>query len=238
MNFILSMGFMFGIAGGPYEILNLEEAQQFTKPVHIVASADDLNRFEIPTANDAVTYDELVFEAINSCKYAKRSKVDEKLLWRLVKIERQYNLPESLRGMTLAAACHESGYSPTKKGDRKFSKDRKPRALGLFQMWKWWEKSYGIDRTDVEASTHAYLKHVKRQLKTVQKKCKKSVVKNEKKLWLAAWATAIRSPKKKGRCYEAPLFYRRVLKKWHSNIKQYRQEIEECSRRGADGCGC
>ena len=168
----------------------------------------------------------------------KPSKVDEGLLWILVNIEKQYNLPESMRGMTLAAACHESGYSPTRKGDRKFSKNGKPLALGLYQMWKWWEKSYGIDRTDIEASTHAYLKHVKKHLKTVKRKCSKRVVENEKKLWLAAWATAIRSPKKEGRCYEAPRFYRRVLKRWHENIKQYRLEIEKCSKRGADGCGC
>ena len=54
----------------------------------------------------------IVDQAVYKCRYAKPEKVNVKLLWDLVKIEVKYNPPSQLKGMLLAAACHESGYNP------------------------------------------------------------------------------------------------------------------------------
>tara|TARA_R110002074_G_scaffold41457_9_gene109876 strand:- start:1859 stop:2623 length:765 start_codon:yes stop_codon:yes gene_type:complete len=197
-----------------------------------------------------ITDDEIIFQALNSCKNANRKRRgdsqlkhramhanDEQLLRRLLDIEKSFGVPSSLRGILLAAACHESGYNPQALGDRKFDKNRRPRAQGLFQMWKWWEKAYGIDRTDPYRSASAYMTHVVKKLKKVKRQCDQRLVRKDKNAWLIAWATAIRSPKPAGRCHERPLFYR-VLKQWHRNIKTYRKQILECGQGGYDGCGC
>ena len=191
----------------------------------------------------AIVDAEIIEQAVFNCRFATPSKVDEELLWRLLRIEDRYNVPDSLRGMLLAAACHESGYNPNAKGDRKFSKSkRKPMAIGLFQMWSWWEskkRGYGIDRRDPIQSANAYMQHITRHLKTVKRRCRGYKLKSrEKKRWLAAWATAIRAPKAGGRCGEKPRFYNRVLRRWQKNIKQRRKVIEECKKSGIDGCGC
>ena len=66
----------------------------------------------------------LIFdEALYNCPNARgseESNIDTINL--LMSIESEYDLPCSLRGMLLAAACHESGYNPNALGDRKFSK--------------------------------------------------------------------------------------------------------------------
>jgi len=165
--------------------------------------------------SDQLYYDyvEIVDQAIYNCKYAKPEKVNKKLLWSLVKIENKYNPPEALRGMLLAAACFESGYKTTARGD--FTKKRRPRAIGILQQWKWVEK-YGVDRLDPLQAADFWMRHVVRQLKSVKRKCK---FKSKKRLWIAAWVTSIRAPKAKGRCYEKPL-HLRFLRKWHRTIKK------------------
>ena len=205
---------------------------EFVKPVHIVADTD-LTTYMKPYnhASGPVTYKEIADEAIYSCKNAEWDKVDKKLIWQLIDIEKKHNLPPSLRGLLLAAACHESGYNPKALGDRKFSKKRKPMAKGLFQMWPWWEKRYKVNRTDPVPSAEAYMKHVSRQLKSTKKKCRYGK-KHLKRNWLTAWATAIRAPKKKGRCGERPKFYK-ILKKWHKEVRIIRKAEKENE---ADGC--
>ena len=227
MSWILPMMFLMGPT---------EPEASFSKPVNIViADGEDsaylhpINRVQNLDVSADVTYEEILDEAIYNCKNAKPEKVNVPLLKKLVEVEKKYKVPASLRGMLLAAACHESGYNPKKKGDRKFSKKRKPKAIGLFQMWPWWESKkwgYGIDRTNPDVAAEAYMRHVTRQLKKVKKKCK---IRNNKRKWLTAWATAIRAPKKGGRCGERPLFYKRVLKKWHRSIRNIRKEVEECA---------
>ena len=193
-------------------------------------------------SDDAISDAEIIDQATLNCKFAAPSKVDRDLLWRLLDIEKAYNVPEDLKGMILAAACHESGYNPNALGDRKFSKSgHTPMAVGLFQMWRWWESDrygYGIDRRDPVQSAEAYMKHVTKHLKTVKRKCKGYNRENkETKRWLAAWATAIRAPKKAGRCGERPRFYR-FLKHWQRDVERRRKEIEECRGTKLDGCGC
>ena len=220
-------------------LLHVLNGQSVTwlKPLSKPSVGDDMF-VKIVSPKDPISDDEIIDEAIYECKFAKPSGVDEALLRMLLAVEKKYGVPNSLRGLLLAAACHESGYNPKAKGDRKFSKSKKkPMAIGLFQMWSWWEKSYKIKRTNPEQAAHAYMKHIKRQLKSVRKKCGKRIYRSEKKRWVVAWVTAIRAPAKNNRCYEKPKFYR-IVKKWHRNIKTYRKQVNDCMRDGLDGCGC
>jgi len=176
----------------------------------------------IKSAKISYTYKEVVVEAIFDCPYAKGGAKVE-LVENLARIERRYNLPHNLRGLLLAAACHESGYNPEAKGDHRFSKSKHPKAIGLFQMWPWWEKHYKINRADPYAAAEAYMQHIKKSFDKIKKTCK---YKSEKRTWLAAWATAIRAPKAGGRCNEKPKFYR-ILKRWYKTIDQERETTRE-----------
>ena len=170
----------------------------------------------VNTTNELETkYSDAVYQAINNCPGLKASKVDQKLIWDLVKIEKKYNPPESLRGMLLAAACQESKYNPLAEGDKKFSKKRKPKAIGLLQFWPWAEKY--INRKDPHQSADFWMKRIVRQLSTsVRRNCK---FRGKKRRWVAAWVTAVRYPKKGGRCYEKPKHYY-LLRRWPRNIKK------------------
>ena len=181
----------------------------------------------MPAVGDPMTYDELREEAIYNCKNARHYNVDTKIVDKLIEIEKQYNVPPRLRGMLLAAACNESGFDPNARGDwrtiRRRGKDRRvAKAVGLFQMWPWWEnkkRGYGIDRRDVDQTAHAFIRHVKKQLGKI--KCKRF---SEYRRWVAAWVTAIRSPKVGGRCAEKPK-HLKVLRRWHRNIKKERAAV-------------
>tara|TARA_A100001391_G_scaffold183988_1_gene151571 strand:- start:1001 stop:1648 length:648 start_codon:yes stop_codon:yes gene_type:complete len=193
------------------------------------ASTKFVDPIEISYEN-SVTYDEIHDEAIFNCPWSKQmTEKKEKIVSLLIKIEMEQNLPSNLRGMLVAAACHESGFEVNAKGDYRKGK---PMALGLFQMWPWWEKAYKIDRKDPEQSAVAYIKHIKKMYAKVGRQCNSKTLTRK---WLAAWATAIRAPKKGGRCNETPLFYK-VVKKWHKNIKAARLENERRFKDGIDGC--
>jgi hypothetical protein len=172
-----------------------------------------------------IKYSEVVHQAINNCPGLSADKVNEKLIWDLARIENKYNPPESLRGMLLAAACQESKYNPNAKGDRKFSKRRRPKAIGILQFWPW-AKKY-IDRKDPHQSADFWMKRIVKQLDTsVKRNCK---FRNKRRRWIAAWVTAIRYPKKGGRCYEKPKHYY-LLKKWYRNIKKQNEYRRSCKR--------
>ena len=176
----------------------------------IIATAASLS------ASDAqVTYKYLMREA-KSCKYAKKPPSDA-LLKSLVEVEKSFNPPESVRGMVLAAACMESGFNPKAKGDHKFSKSgKKPMAIGILQMWKYFETRYKIDRTDPVKSARAWMTHISKMIPKVKRQCR---YRKPYKVWVAAWVTGIRYKKPGGRCKERPK-HLRLLKKWHKNIKK------------------
>jgi len=204
----------------------------------------DLKYVLVLGQDEPIQDDEIIYEALNNCRNANRKRTrvnrrarEEALLLRLLEIEKSYGVPNSLRGMLLAAACHESGYNPNALGDRKFSKSRKAMAHGLFQMWPWWERVYHVNRTHPIQSAHAYMKHIVRQTSKVRKNCGKRHSKNIRKRWITGWVTAIRSPKATGRCREQPRFYR-IVKNWHRSIKAHRKQVEECTGNETDGCGC
>lgn len=167
------------------------------------------------------TYAMLFDEALNNCPNTRgkeESRID--IVNLLISIESEYDLPCSMRGMLLAAACYESGYNPNALGDRKFSKKNRPLAVGILQMWPWWEKQkygYGINRRDPEQAARAWMDHIISKIPKAKKICR---FKSEHRLWVAAWVHAIRKPKKGGRCFERPK-HLRLLKKWHRNIKRH-----------------
>ena len=158
-----------------------------------------------------ITYDILVNHVAENCR--SKTNIDRALMWELVTVELKYNVPQNLKGMLLASACYESGFNPYARGDHKFSKRNKPKAIGLFQMWKWWERAYNIDRTNPVDAATAYMKHIKKQYD--KSNCK---FRSEERKWIAAWVTAIRSAKKGGRCYEKPQ-HLKLLRKCHRKIK-------------------
>ena len=179
--------------------------------------------------DSAVTYEEIREQAILNCKNVKDiSKIKEQVIDDLIEIEKSFNVPDEMRGMLLAAACSESGYNPKARGDHKFSKSKKkPMAIGILQMWPWWESTkhgFGIDRTDHKAAARAWMTHVTSKLSKVKRQCR---YKTPERQWVAAWVTAIRKPKATGRCNEKPL-HLAILKKWHRLVKVERNFVPGC----------
>ena len=186
-----------------------------------------------------ISYDEILAEAIENCPYAREQNIVPAILWQLLEIEREAGVPKELRGMILAAACKESGYNAKAMGDRKFSKDKKtPMAVGIMQLWPYFEKRYGVDRTNAKEAAAVWMKHITKQIPKIKKQCK---YKKDSKVWLAAWVTGIRYKKPGGRCKERPTHYR-LLKRWHRNIKKAkkleREEYMPSLRAVKKGNGC
>ena len=217
--------------------LSLDNKVMYESPVATAQSQNDFVKpLQKTSKNYTISYEDLKYQALYNCRYSEANYDNELVIDQIIEIEKRHNLPEGVRGMMLAAACHESGFNPQARGDHKFSKQGKAMALGLYQMWAWWsnkKRGYGIDRTDVVQSTEAYIAHVKKQLPKAKKLCG---VKDVSRQWVIAWATAIRKPKKTGRCYEAPKFYRRVLKKWHKKIRKDVRTYEQKKQSG--DCAC
>lgn len=217
--------------------LLLDNRVIYESPVATAQSQNDfVNPLQKTSKNYIISYEDLKYQALYNCRYSEANYDNELVIDQIIEIEKRHNLPDGVRGMMLAAACHESGFNPQARGDHKFSKKGKPMALGLYQMWAWWsneKRGYGIDRTDVVESTEAYIAHVKKQLPKAKKLCG---AKDTSRQWVIAWATAIRKPKKSGRCYEAPKFYKRVLKKWHKKIRKDVRTYEQNKRDG--NCAC
>ena len=128
-------------------------------------------------------YECIAERAINDCKNRSPEKVNIEIIDLLIKVEKQYKVPDSLKGMLLSAACTESGYNPKALGDRKFSKNKKtPKAVGILQMWSIYEKMYGIDRTNPEQAANAWMKHIVSKLPKVTKQCR---YRTERRIWLS-----------------------------------------------------
>lgn len=171
--------------------------------------------------------DPIIDVAVQNCKNVTlERRAEAKIVaQKIYEIEQRFNVPPSLKGMILAAACAESGFNPLALGDRKFSRNKKkPKAVGILQLWPWWEHGrwgYKIDRRNPEQSAHAWMTHIARQIPSVKKRCKP---RTKKLMWVQAWVQAIRAPKASGRCKERPKHLRylrkfhRILKKRHSNV--------------------
>ena len=180
-------------------------------------------------AKSQISYEEILYQATNNCHNRKPNQMTSEhhdMIRLMISIEKSFEVPAQLRGMLVAAACSESGYSPQAKGDYRDRKRRNkirrvPMAIGILQQWPWYEKFYKIDRLDPSQAADAWMKHIVRQLAPVKKRCRISST-DKRRLWVAAWVHAIRAPKEGGRCRETPLHYK-ILKRWHRSIVKERK---------------
>jgi len=182
----------------PYDVK--QQSSDLVKPVFRVSDFNSLS-------NDELYFAEL---AVYSCSCAirteKRKNMALRNAKRLLIVEKGVGIPDKMRGMTLAAACHESCYNEFAQGDHKFSKKGKPKAIGIMQLWPW-VKKYGVNRNNLESSAEFWLKHIIRQRSKI--KCKS---RTELTAWRQAWVTAVRAPKKGRRCREIPKHWKPFLK--------------------------
>src|SRR3989344_2984942 len=79
-----------------------------------------------------------------TCRQA-RVPPDSGMILEMLETEREAGLPDAVRGLSLAAACIESGFNPMARGDRRGSHYR---AHGILQLWPWAESLHGVDRDD------------------------------------------------------------------------------------------
>ena len=144
-------------------------------------------------------------EQVSLCSKASQPGLTRQML----RMEEHLGVPATLRGMSLAAACKESRFNPSAKGDH-------GRAVGILQQWPWWEKKYRIHRVKAPEAAASWLIHVAAQVPKVQKQCGPL---GEQQMWIAAWVTAIRAPRKGGRCQQLPK-HLGVLKAWQRAVRQ------------------
>lgn len=170
----------------------------------------------IPHESRETRIENAIVERAMQCDRLRHTPHPE-FLHGLLYMEKAVGVPDELRGLTLAAACHESGFNPHAKGDRKFSKRGKPKAIGMFQQWPWVERYYGIDRSSAKEATWAWLAHWHRALRKVKRDCG---FKTPYRQWVAAQVTAIRAPTKdrKARCGERSKHFHR-WKRWRRSWK-------------------
>ena len=166
----------------------------------------------ITSEEKILTLPEISVENCKHLKNAGREKVGKALEVAkiLYEAEEKMGVPTQMRGMTLAAACLESSFNPLAEGDKKFSKSgKKPKAIGVSQMWPIYERVYNVDRKDPESSAVGWITHIKRMIPKVKKLCRH---RSERKIWVASWVTGIRYKKKGGRCNETPRHLKYFLK--------------------------
>ena len=165
------------------------------------------------------SFEEAIFQRALRCPNTKREWLNTDVLRKMLYLERTFDIPQRLRGMSLAAACSESGFRANANGDHKYSKTRQPVAIGILQLWPWWEKVYDIDRKDPLQSARAWLTHIDSLREKVRRQCRLGP-RNSETLWVKSWVTGIRSRKKGGRCDESPKHYTR-LRKWRRSWSKY-----------------
>lgn len=161
--------------------------------------------------------------AVDACRRVKPATRALRLevARKMYEVEKEFKVPTEFRGMSLAAACSESGFNPVARGDK--SRRGKYRAIGVLQLWPWWEKYYSVNRRDPAQSTRAWLKHIFRQIPKVKKRCKS---RSKNKVFVQAWVHAIRAPKPGGRCKERPLHLRH-LKRIRKAIKKEQTRLRQ-----------
>ena len=132
------------------------------------------------------------------------------LVAEMLHLEQLAGVPAELRGMSLAAACHESRFSArvlsgTKRGD-----DGKAR--GLLQMWPWAKRYCGLDAPDqCGAGMHDPVRQAECWLGNVRRLVRVARQSGCADPWVAAWAFAASGPK--GYRCRAPR-HLSVLKRW------------------------
>jgi hypothetical protein len=162
----------------------------------------------------------LVERALTDCPLTD-PEADPWLLLDMLAAEDHAGLPEGLRGVTLAAACLESGYDPAAVGDcycgdvRVTSGDTcdgaapKCKAFGILQG-HWWYERLGVDRRDPLALTWAWLGRLVWQLDGRAAGACPDL--RPGRLEAVAWARAVRQPGSP-RCEETPRAWT-LMQRW------------------------
>ena len=189
--------------------------------------------------NPPASYAELYGEAYFSCGGAQLGETQIKVMEDLIEVEKEFfnqnpQIPQSLRGMILSAACRESRFTSTARGDWRLRRGKRvAMAHGVVQLWPWWVRHYGVDRDDHIQAAHAWLSHVVRQYNKNKRYRRCPANFSEERQWVAAWVQVARGGRvnrsNSYRCYEVPSHYK-TLKKWRRNIKRQRQRAD------TDGC--
>ncbi len=191
----------------------------------LLCAAPALGRVPTPLPTDA----ELMHQALWSCKglsKRRRKTIDLGLFRSLLDLERRAGVPAELRGMTLAKACIESGYTPDAKGDCGYGSCK---ALGIIQLWPWTLR-FGVDRTDPVDSVRFLLSRVKVGVEQLSRKCPRA--RGETDRFVLAWLRINRGPIQgsRQRCAGTPHGLRR-LRQWHRNITKDRALRVRAERR-------
>jgi hypothetical protein len=185
------------------------------------------------------SYDELYGEAYFTCGGRHLSESQVKVMEDLIEVEHEFfqrhpQMPDSLRGMLLAAACRESRFTSRARGDWRHKRGRRvAMAHGVVQLWPWWERYYGVDRDNHKEAARAWLTHIVHQYNKNKRynRCP-STFSNERQ-WVAAWVQVARGGRvnraNRYRCFEIPLHYK-TLKKWLRSIEYARSTVD------IDGC--
>lgn len=152
----------------------------------------------------------LINDTLVEChKIRKHRPPDYTLLNTMLLLERVHGIPDELRGFTLVAACTESGFNPLARGDwrtimKRGKARRVSRAIGLLQLWPWWERKFDVDRRNPYQSTNAWLRHAADRFEAVSRKqCPKRW--SERRKWQVAFTQVARgrvSKKNRYRCYQ------------------------------------
>ena len=155
-------------------------------------------------------WSDTIREYVEACPHVARDEKEKAMLSAsvMLAIEKSVGIPDHMLGMSIAAACRESGYDTKAKGDHKFSKRGKPKAIGVLQLWPWVER-YGVDRTNLVSSTSFWLNHI---IKTRKKTVKICRPRSNILSWKQAWVAAVRAPKKEGRCREVSKHWKHFLR--------------------------
>jgi hypothetical protein len=187
------------------------------------------------------TYEEIYNQALYNCgnNNMPLSVERESVMKDLITVEEKFfvdhpEIPRSLRGMSIAAACIESRYNPQARGDWRTTRNqRKSMAHGVLQLWPWWIREYGINRDDHIAAAKVWLERIVFQHQKNERRHRCPSHFSEERKWVAAWVQTTRgnaNRQNRYRCYQSPTHYR-LLKRWIRNIE--RERINDNI-----GCGC
>lgn len=167
----------------------------------IIAILMALAGFGPPAKVDAALVDAIVEQGCAQNRHPSRSMVVA-----LLQIELEVGVAHIARGITAAAACRESGFSPVARGDWRLRSDHRAKcregakgckayAVGMFQQWPWTRKGIRSAARDPRedwpnAATH-WSRHIVAQVRRVRAHCKYA---DELDVWKAAHRTAITTP--------------------------------------------
>tara|TARA_R110002074_G_scaffold366916_3_gene540911 strand:+ start:2586 stop:3209 length:624 start_codon:yes stop_codon:yes gene_type:complete len=176
-------------------------------------------------------YNEIYSAASDNCLPSAKHKSyqeRERILNEMIVLEETFlkenpQIPSSLRGMLIAAICRESRFNPNAKGDWRINSRGKKvaKAIGIVQMWPWWEDRYDINRRDYTTAAQTWLQQIVKQYHKNERLKRCPSYFPEEKKWVAAWVQTTRGGRvdksNRYRCFQQPTHYK-ILKKWKKKI--------------------